>query len=240
MQFHHRLDPMPQIKYAASKGLKAWMSVSRLTKRSSGLSYKNIKKLYTSVVLSRTKYMASVWFHPNIGESRLKPLIQNQRLAMKRITGCLRGTSLDAMEFEADVLPVRLQLELNARKTIARLLTRDQHNPLHMIAHGSYRTRHSYKTPFQIFNPNVDLELISPPALAPWETLTFNVTIAKDKATALRDHIVEPINQAITIYTDGCASGQKHFLEGSSEDTSERDRSTFAGISGRVLWKHTH
>jgi ribonuclease HI len=203
LQLHNRLDPIPQIKYASKKALKAWMAISRHSNRSNGLTYSNLRKLYNSTVVPRLTYMCSIWFKPTMGLKRLEPLIKVQRLAMTRITGCLRNTSLDATEVEADILPIYLILDQTAKLIIARLNTRSFPNPISKIINTTKHGPGSYRTPFQIFHPQVKMEKILPIHIPPWSIANFKVDIGASKDIALSQHIVRPREEAVTIYTDG-------------------------------------
>jgi hypothetical protein len=96
------------IQYAANKGTKFALAISRIAKSTWGSTYKHTRDLFNAVVSVRMDYVAIVWHRPTKHErpqASLSKLETAQRTAMKAILGMFRTTTTLSMEIDTSFLP---------------------------------------------------------------------------------------------------------------------------------------
>src|SRR5579859_4200733 len=101
------------IQYAANKGTKFALAISRIAKSTLGATYVQTRTLFSAVVAARMDYAAIVWHRPTKHEqppASLSKLETAQRTAMKAILGAFRTTTTSAMEIDTSLLPAHLRL----------------------------------------------------------------------------------------------------------------------------------
>jgi hypothetical protein len=113
----------------------------RLTKLSTGVSSRLMRRLYIAVAIPKIIYGADTWYTPptkpagqtkNSGSAgALRNLQKVQRIATVAIAGVLRSSPTDLVDIHAGTLPIELTLLKVCHRAIARMLTLSYSHPLH-------------------------------------------------------------------------------------------------------------
>jgi hypothetical protein len=130
-----------QAQRATANATKWLLQFRRLTRPSTGVSSKLMRRLYLAVALPKITYGLDIWYSPpfkragaikNAGSvGVLKTLQKLQRMATLAITGALRSTPTDLLDAHAGVLPMELALLKTCQRATVRLLTLPSTHPLH-------------------------------------------------------------------------------------------------------------
>jgi hypothetical protein len=112
------------IQRATRKGHAAFSALSRITASTWGPSMRRSRLLYSAVVRPVMLYGAPVWgTRPNgepLAKTMLQPLAATQNQYLRRITGGYRRTPSAALEREAAIPPIDIQIDLLALQNAAR------------------------------------------------------------------------------------------------------------------------
>ena len=109
VHFDRKLLFSHHVKLAAAKGTNAVCSLSMLANTVRGLHQKQLRHLYISCVLPKILYAAPVWASGKANQ--LKPLVKVQRRALIQMCAAFRTTSTEALEIEASLPPLHLQIK---------------------------------------------------------------------------------------------------------------------------------
>jgi len=125
VQIGSRLKWHEHIEKAAIKGQRAFEALSRITASTWGPSVQRSRLVYTAVVRPVMLYGAQVWGVQDNGDtlkkSTLKPLKTVQNKCLRRIMGAYKRTPIAALEREAQVMPLDIQLDLLALQRSASI-----------------------------------------------------------------------------------------------------------------------
>ncbi|KAJ6472102.1 hypothetical protein C8R45DRAFT_836181, partial [Mycena sanguinolenta] len=124
-----KLNFRQHIELAQKRGTKGALALSRITSLSFGLPHSHVRQLFLTAVVPRMEYVLSVWYRPvssNEDARRsgmvwiTKVLGKVQRQATHLITGALRMTATDTLDFHSHLLPVHICLNCSAFNAGAR------------------------------------------------------------------------------------------------------------------------
>ena len=144
-------------------------------------------------------------------------LAQVQALGARLITGAFRATSTQALNIEAYLTPIGLELDRKTDQTAARLCS----GPLyHTLTQGRSTHPRRIPTPLEVlekrhaklFGNNIHkLERRPAYIVAPWwESPAVNISSSKEKATQFHnEYLVSKPSAEIVAYTDGSGINEK-------------------------------
>ncbi|KAF7350204.1 hypothetical protein MVEN_01323400 [Mycena venus] len=206
------------VELAQKRGTKATLALSRISSPTFGLPHSYVRQLFQTVVVPRMEYALPVWYKPvssNEDARRsgsvwvAKALGKVQRQATRLITGALRTTATDTLDFHANLLPVHIRLNRSAFNAGARLVTLPPSNPVHQIVrrcryiprfhrsaiHHLLSAFPVLRLPFETIDPHLKL------ARAPTGALLTRIAPSKDHATTEMERIVR--GGGLCVFTDG-------------------------------------
>src|SRR5579859_3718453 len=94
------------IQYAANKGTKFALTISRIAKSTWGASYIQTRNLFNAVIAMRMDYAAIVWHRPT---KHKRPLASLSKLETAQRTAMKATTTTSAMEIDTSLLPTHLR-----------------------------------------------------------------------------------------------------------------------------------
>lgn len=106
--FDRKLSFKHHIKLMETKGTNAVCGLAMLANTVRGLHQTHIRCLYISCVLPKILYAAPVW--GNGKANQVKPLAKVQRRALLLMCAAFKTTPTDALEIEASLPPIHLQI----------------------------------------------------------------------------------------------------------------------------------
>ena len=212
-----------QMQKTISKATSYVLLFRRLTKHSTGIPAKLMRRLYLSVAVPKMMYGLDIWYTPPYQEEgkrrktgsvkALKEFTKIQRIATLAITGALRTTPNELLDAHAGVLPIDLLLRKVCYRALMRISSLPETNPASLLAVQYYIAPVSkHKTSVQHlinifkFNP-LKTETIPPKTEPPTTIRKYQTICAQNKQEAEQQ---EDNDKARTkIYTDGsCHNGQ--------------------------------
>ncbi|KAK6995564.1 hypothetical protein R3P38DRAFT_2800752 [Favolaschia claudopus] len=169
----------------------------------------------TLTCASSSKYALPVWYRPVVEREGLRragtvwvarALGKVQRQACKLITGALRTTATDVLDFHAHLLPVHIRLNRSAYKAAARLASLPSSNPVRLTFLRCRRVPRFHRSPlhhiihaFPIFKS--DFETIDPSRrIVPLPPGTISNHIAANKGEDMERVVARG---GTCIFTDG-------------------------------------
>ncbi|CAO1624999.1 unnamed protein product [Jaminaea pallidilutea] len=206
----------------ASKATRATGTLMHWGSRTWGFSFENARRLYLGAIVPMMTYASSTWM-PGRGTDRrgrasyLAQAAKVQRGAAIQITGAFRSTSTEALNYEANLLPVAELFDLVHARSLIRLKTVPQHHPLAVATNRACkkRIRSRHTPPLQGLaraHPSIARARIdrrAKPREPQWAPPQTHVAADKDEATAQHSHHTALPPNAIHIYSDGSKSGAK-------------------------------
>ena len=219
-----RMRWKPQIDSIQQKVSKSISALKSLAGSTWGVSLRDMRKIYTGVVVPQMLYACSVW--SNSGDrygctkETLDKLRSLQAKAARAITGALVSTAKSALDIEAHLLPVRQQIWKHNMNMVATMLScsdmqllpqttsinttqnslKGKPGPLRTIYQELVRRRKPQ---------NIKTERIQPCIAPPWwkrpeiHIDTAEHAINTHETNTARDHRV------LTVYTDGCCKDKQ-------------------------------
>src|SRR5436190_8888139 len=134
--FDQKLKFRTHTEQIVAKGTKYALAIAGIAKSKWGPEFKYLRRLFTAVAVPRIDYAAIIWHRP--GDTRTAPttsqlsaLSSVQGKMMRAITGCLRTTSIAAMEHETALLSPQWRLTGKILQTITRMATTATNHPIH-------------------------------------------------------------------------------------------------------------
>jgi hypothetical protein len=109
VHFDRKLRFTHHIKLAAAKGTNAVCALAMLANTVRGLHQTQLRHLYIACVLPKILYAAPVW--ANGKANQLKPLEKVQRRALLHMCAAFRTTPTIALEVEASLPPLHIQIK---------------------------------------------------------------------------------------------------------------------------------
>ena len=206
-----------QTHKAIAKTTKWTLLFRRLTKVSSGLSAKLMRRLYITVAIPKMTYGLDVWYTPptkpegsirNTGSVKaLKELSKIQRLASTAINGALKSSPTDLLDAHSGLLPTSILLKSICYRSMMRICTLPKSNPvsaqaLKYFSKPAKRHKTNIQLLLEIFEIDPTIyETIPPYGLPPAHCLPIDTHIAENKEKAIEEEAKD--NATIKIYTDG-------------------------------------
>jgi ribonuclease HI len=195
----------------------------RLTRPSTGVSAKLMRRLYISVAIPKITYGVDTWYTPptkpagqtkNSGSARaLRSLQKIQRIATLAITGTLRSSPTDLVDIHAGILPIELTLLKVCHRAIARMLTLPHSHPLHQIIEHA-RENPPPKHPSQLDSMlkifrlhTLRMEVITPYPLLVRSKARFTTTKAVTRKESIAAEIADEAD--FKVFTDGSGIGNE-------------------------------
>ncbi len=115
-------------------------------------NYIALRKIFKAVIIPQITYGASIWHTPKVEKGNRKRLVlqlaQVQALGTRLITGAFKATSAQALNVEAYLTPIGLELDKRTYQTAAHLCS----GPLYRMLTKS-RSTHPRRilTPLEVF-----------------------------------------------------------------------------------------
>ncbi|KAK6972214.1 hypothetical protein R3P38DRAFT_2418296, partial [Favolaschia claudopus] len=208
-----------QVEKAIGKGTAAVLATCRLTRPAFGMPPQFVRSIYVSVVLPKALYGVSVCYEPirqREGSTRMKGsvgtatrLARLQRTATRLITGALKTTATDAMEFHAFIPPMRLRLNQMAHSAAVRLASLPPSHPLskHVNWCSTHYVRH-HRTPihelFNAFPEACDTETIHATPIRRTWVPDFSWRIADSTEKGIEEaEALQRDTSTLVVYSDG-------------------------------------
>ncbi|KAK7029311.1 ribonuclease H-like domain-containing protein [Favolaschia claudopus] len=197
-----KLSFRSHVELAQSRGTKATLALSRISTPILIRTCASFSRRWSSRAWSMVfQREGTVWVAKALGKV--------QRQACKLITGALRTTATDTLDFHANVLPVHIRLNRSAYNAATRLASLPSSNPIRHTFRRCRRVPRFHRSPihqlihaFPIFRS--DFETIDPQCrLVPLPAASVSVHIAatKDIARADLDRVLA--RGGTCIFTDG-------------------------------------
>lgn len=209
-----------QLHEAIKKGQQWINAFRRVSKTSGGVAAPVVRQYYRSIAIPRMLYGAEVWLLPQrtrtkngkgtreISKATITKLTTIQRQAAIIITGAMRTTATDTLEYHANLLPMRLQITLIQHRAALRLCTIPDTHPLYPKVRKASRFRiKRHRGPIeeliQMFKLKPEqIETINAVRQDPKWTFSGKLTIS-DRETAKR--VEKERSDEWRLYTDGSA-----------------------------------
>ena len=209
---------MSKVKGKAIKTIGALSSIAGSTWGGNLLA---LRRIFKAVIIPQITYGASIWYTLSDEKGHCKALVmqlaQVQALGARLITGAFKATSTQALNIEAHLIPIGLELDKKTNQTAARLYS----GPLYPIITQD-RSTHLRRTftPLEILEKrhtkllgsNIQ-ELEKKPAyiVAPWwQPPSVNIPSSKEKAINQHNQYLAQKTVLETLaYTDGSGINNK-------------------------------
>ena len=217
VQIDAQLRWSEQAQRATANATNWLLQFRRLTRPSTGVGSKLMRRLYLAVALPKITYGLDVWYSPptkqagaikNTGSvGVMKSLQKLQRIATLAITGALRSTPTDLLDAHAGILPLELTLLKACHRATVRLLTIPDTHPLHrkiVLAKRSPPSNHPgpLDNLVKIFNiGKTRMETISPVTDNPYRLPRFKTTIPESREESIQSEKKD--NADFKVFTDG-------------------------------------
>jgi ribonuclease HI len=214
--FDRKLAFQSHIQYAAKKGTKFALAISRIANCTRGPAFQQTRTLFNSVAAPRIDYAAIVWYRPFQGakpphrQPMLAKLESAQRTAMKAILGTFRTTATSALQIETSLLPTHLRLRYKVLQSWTRMQTAPETHPINTAIQRAILSRSNTCTTLlehlaRTFpNHTAPIEMIKPYPVPPWWVPPFvtKIETTKKSAKSAHDSTIHDDN-TLCIYTDG-------------------------------------
>lgn len=217
-----RLTFEKHVAACASKASTALAGIRLLTNAKGHLRRRFAIQLVRAIVWPRLDWCAAAWFEPSRNDEveslkKVRVAAAVHREALVLATGAYRSAAVDAMEVEANLLPLRLRLRAAVARLVLRAASAPESNPL------AKRLRQAQADPFPphpsplhhglaalagTVPPLHRLETIFPHATAPWTpppgNLIVQVAGTKDDAVAEHTAALSCLDDGdLVVYSDG-------------------------------------
>ncbi len=128
VHFDRKLLFNQHARLMAARGENAVVGLTMLANTIRGLHQVQIRRLYLSCVIPKILYAAPAWFSGT--KTQTRPLEKVQRRALCLMCAAFRTTPTEAMEIEASIPPIRIQVQLQTRRYAVRLNKLPLTNPV--------------------------------------------------------------------------------------------------------------
>lgn len=113
VHFDRKLQFVQHVKLAAARGENAVSGMTMLANTVKGLSQSLLRRLYIACVIPKILFACPLW--ANGIAKQLKPLAKVQRRALHLICAAFKTTPTEALEIEASIPPLNLQIKQHAK-----------------------------------------------------------------------------------------------------------------------------
>ena len=201
---HHR----QRMEAKATERLSA---LSTLASSTWGTGLVNLRQVYRAMIVPQMLYSCSAWYtstKESRGSAMLNTITRVQRRAAHVITGAFRTTAGSAVDVEANLLPVRQQLEQTALESIIRLRTTPLYAEMARLGKNS-KARSPLGRLSTVLKNKYRLQLgrlekRQPYVVPPWWTPpSTHIDLSPEAAVEQHDAIDQ--DTTLCIYTDGSA-----------------------------------
>ena len=128
VHFDRKLRFAHHVKLAASRGEHAVNGLTMLANTVKGLSQIHLRRLYLACVIPKILFACPMW--ANGTAKQLKPLAKVQRRALHLICAAFRTTPTEALELEASIPPIDLQIIQQTKRCGIRFNKLGKNNPI--------------------------------------------------------------------------------------------------------------
>ncbi|KAJ8294879.1 putative RNA-directed DNA polymerase from transposon BS [Rhodotorula toruloides] len=199
------------ITACAARATTSTTAISLLARSKAGLAPKWTRQLVVACVWPRLMWSAAAWYDPARGKDKTKEL----KAAAQAVTGGFRSAAGEALEIEAGLLPVHLQLQNQLFRLALRALSASPSHPLHHRAlaarlrpsHTSHRSPLDLALANPLLPPDLAVEPIHPDPIPPWSPNPApRVDLARGKELGAYKHeqTVRDLQLgSLLVYTDG-------------------------------------
>ncbi|GAA6045615.1 hypothetical protein NBRC10513_005033 [Rhodotorula toruloides] len=210
-----RLSFRDHITTYAARASVSTTAISLLARSRAGLAPKWARQLVTACVLPRLMWAAAAWADPARGKEKTRELVRVQKTAAMAITGSFRSAAGGALEIEAGLLPIHLQLQHQLFRLALRAPAALPTHPLHHRATAARRrpTLATHRSPLDLaltnplLPPSLAVETIHPDPIPPWSPNPApRVDLARGKELGTYEHeqVVRDLQPgSLLVYTDG-------------------------------------
>ncbi|KAF8829901.1 hypothetical protein HHX47_DHR2000152 [Lentinula edodes] len=211
-----------QAAQAAAKALSIASAFWKLSRPSTGVSLKMMRKLYLTVVIPKMTYGLDVWYtpphRPEGAKSRrgslkaLQNFTQIQHMVTITTSGAMGSSPTDLLDIHTNLLPMDLMLEKICHWAILRIYTLPDENPVVKITQTAFQQRRVEKMApplrllpriFGLPSPET-VETITPPQRAVQWTSPVETRILKKDDTSQSP---EEDSATYKIFSDGSGYG---------------------------------
>lgn len=170
--------------------------------------------LVLACVDTQTDYACTIWFKPKATVRMVQKLERVQKVALKMVSGGFKTAALSALEVEANMLPVRLRLQLRTLKVALHTISQPPSHPLYsqaIKARSALPSRHPSPLhllldPTPLLPPSLSVETIHPFPIPPWDHLSPPISVAGLKELALEavQKLIDGMGEDnVAMYSDG-------------------------------------
>jgi ribonuclease HI len=118
VHFDRKLRFEHHAKALAARGENAVSSFTMLANTVRGLSHAHLRQLYISCVIPKILYACPAWWTGK--QYQIRPLERAQRRALRLICAAFKTTPIHALEVEASIPPIHIQVRILIRKCAIR------------------------------------------------------------------------------------------------------------------------
>ncbi|GAA6057931.1 hypothetical protein NBRC10513_006511 [Rhodotorula toruloides] len=159
----NRLTFRDHIASCAARATVSTTAISLLARSKAGLAPRWARQLVVACVLPRLMWTAAAWVDPARSKDKIRQLVRVQKTAAMAVTGGFHSAAGQALEIEAGLLPVHLQLQNQLFRLALRALSA-RHRPLH----APHRSPLDLALNNPLLPPDLAVETIYPDPIPPW------------------------------------------------------------------------
>lgn len=122
-----KLSWKDQVSKVIEKAIKNLGALSSITGSTWGGNYHSLRKIFKAVIIPQLAYGVSIWYAPTGEKGNQKTLVaqlvQAQAVGARLITRAFKATSAQALNIEAHLTPISLELDKKIIHIVARLFS---------------------------------------------------------------------------------------------------------------------
>ncbi|GAA6058155.1 hypothetical protein NBRC10513_007298 [Rhodotorula toruloides] len=163
------------ISACAARATVSTSAIALLARSKAGLAPKWARQLVEACVLPRLLWTLAAWFDPAKGKDKTRMLARVWKMAAMVVTSRFRSAAGEALEIEAGLLPIHLQLQNQLFCLALRALSAPRLHPLHNRTTAAHRRpiHASHRSPLDLapanplLPPDLTVETIHPDPIPP-------------------------------------------------------------------------